>query len=144
MVFNIPKVHIYILLIIILPSSFGRVGLLLLAFATGILIDNFENSVGVNAATATFVAFIKPYIANIFIQSQSLETQLRMKPTISDYGMAKLFRFVGAMLFFHFLFFYFFEAFSFSNFFYTLGKVIYSTIISFVFAIIYNILLNNK
>lgn len=142
--FEIPKIHVYILFIIILPNYFNRAVLLLGAFTIGLVVDSFDNSMGLNAATATFVAFIKSFFSPLLVESKTTEAKLKLIPTLATYGMGKMMRFIGVLLLFHFLFYYFFEAFSLNNVWHIIGRALYSTVLSFICALFYNVLFNNK
>ena len=56
------KVFVYPLFILFLPIRTATTAAVLLALATGLLVDLFEGSIGVHASAAVFSAFARPII----------------------------------------------------------------------------------
>ena len=52
---------LYVAFILLLPIEIGSLTLILVAFATGFIVDVFYDSLGVNAAACVFIGFIRPY-----------------------------------------------------------------------------------
>lgn len=63
-----------------------RWALLVWAFLMGLLIDVFENTPGVTAASLTLVAFLQPMLLELFISREALED---LKPGIATFGFAR-------------------------------------------------------
>lgn len=60
--------YIYLLLLVRIPHTFPRIGLLIIAFCTGLFIDAFTNSWGIHAFSAVFITFTLPAFVSIFSQ----------------------------------------------------------------------------
>lgn len=52
---------VYVAFILLLPLEMGPLLLMFVAFATGLSVDLFYDSLGVNAAASVFIAFVRPY-----------------------------------------------------------------------------------
>ncbi len=80
--FGYANPYIYILFILILPIHINRLLLILLGFISGSIIDVFANSMGVHAASATLIAFLRPFIIKQISTKQDLET--KYSPTVHE------------------------------------------------------------
>lgn len=63
---NFVNPYLYIYFIIALPVAFPRIPALLLAFLMGGIIDIFSNTPGVNMFACVLVAFLRPYLLQVF------------------------------------------------------------------------------
>jgi len=59
--FGVALCFLYLLIILSLPVSIGHIPLILLSFGIGLFIDMFYDTMGIHAASATFIGFIRPY-----------------------------------------------------------------------------------
>lgn len=57
--------YLYVLFILLLPVNAPRYVVLLSAFFIGIVIDLFTDSMGIHAAAAVFIAYIRPSVIRI-------------------------------------------------------------------------------
>ena len=55
---------VYVLFIFLLPFNIQKWQLLLLGFFTGLTVDLFNGTPGLNAAATVFLAFVRPYVIN--------------------------------------------------------------------------------
>jgi hypothetical protein len=68
---KIPHLHrlvtpyLYYLFILWLPFSISRMGLLLVAFITGLILDYFMMTPGLHAAACVLIAYVRPFVINI-------------------------------------------------------------------------------
>jgi hypothetical protein len=80
---KIPHLHqfvipyIYYLFILWLPFSISRVGLMLVAFITGMTLDAFTQSPGIHTAPCVLIAFLRPYIIGILTPKDASEFNYR-------------------------------------------------------------------
>ena len=90
---KIPHLHryivpyLYFLFVLWLPFSINRLGLLLAAFAGGLLLDYFTNTPGLHAAACVLVAYARPFIINILIPKDTNEFNYR-EPSPGALGWA--------------------------------------------------------
>ncbi len=90
---KIPHLHryivpyLYFLFVLWLPFSINRLGLLLAAFAGGLLLDYFTNTPGLHAAACVLVAYARPFIITILIPKDTNEFNYR-EPSPGALGWA--------------------------------------------------------
>lgn len=125
---------VYILLIIVLPFETSNVSLLLFAFFLGLFIDVFEDTGGVHASATVFIAFIRPFILNIFKGRDGYP--IESTPGISDYGFVWFIKYAFVLIFVHSFIYYIVLQFSFENFFLILLKMLFTGILTIFLIII--------
>ncbi|GAA0877657.1 hypothetical protein GCM10009119_06250 [Algoriphagus jejuensis] len=82
--FGVAFAFIYLLGILILPVSLRPVSLILIAFALGLIIDVFYETIGMHAAAATFMAFARSlWLRAISPTGGYVEAE---EPSISEMG----------------------------------------------------------
>ena len=123
---------IYILFVMLLPLATPKYFLLPLAFLLGLTIDVFSNSFGIHAAATTFIAYLRPMLVSVI---SNREEEKNNYPGLKQNGFQWFLFYAMTMVFFHHLALFFLEVFSFSAFFYTILKIIISSIFS-VFVIV--------
>jgi hypothetical protein len=68
---KIPHLHkfivpyLYYLFILWLPFSISRMGLLVIGFITGIVLDFFMMTPGLHAAACVLIAYLRPFVINV-------------------------------------------------------------------------------
>ncbi len=105
---------IYILFILLLPINTPKWILLILAFSTGIIIDIFDNTIGVHAFALTFVTFLRPFILKIWSPYDGYDPLKELLP--NEYGFGWFVKYSFLMVAIHQLVLFYMEAFSFRNF----------------------------
>lgn len=65
--FGYATIYIYLLFILKMPRFTTRNELMIWAFISGVIVDMFNNTPGINAAAITTLAFIRKYTLAIFI-----------------------------------------------------------------------------
>lgn len=76
---KIPHLHrfivpyLYFLFILWLPFSIRQIGVLFIAFITGLTLDYFKGSPGLHAAACVLMAYARPFIINILIPKDTSE-----------------------------------------------------------------------
>lgn len=120
--------YLYILFIIILPINTPKWLLLVLGFILGLTIDLFTHTPGMNSSATVLIAFIRPYVLEIIAPREGYEKN--SSPRVKLYGFTWFLRYtIILVLVHHFLLFYI-EVFRFTDFFYTFGRVVLSTVFS--------------
>jgi hypothetical protein len=90
---RIPHLHrfivpyLYYLFILWLPFSISRVGLLLIGFVTGLILDYFTMTPGLHAAACVLIAYARPFIISILIPKDTAEFNYR-EPSPAAMGWA--------------------------------------------------------
>jgi hypothetical protein len=122
----------YVFFLLFLPMSTPKSLLLFIGFGYGLLVDVFFDSPGLHAAACTLLAYLRPDVISIITPSGGYDEYTPISVHILGirWVISYTLILVGAH---HFLLF-FLEAFSFMNFFLTLFKIIFSTLLtSFLF-----------
>ena len=119
--------YLYILFILALPVQLPRWFLLILAFVLGLTIDIFSNTIGMHAFATVFVAFFREGIIKLFT---NIEEGNNPTPSFHTFGVSAFIKYVVLMVIIHHSLLFILEAFSFSNFWIMLTKIILSSLVS--------------
>lgn len=117
--------YLYVLFILMLPLRLPPVLVMIIAFATGMLVGAFNNTAGLHAAACTFVGFIRPTVLKLVSPREGYDSDAT--PTIRDLGLSWFMTNATIMVTAHHLVLLFLEEFSFNSFFTTLLRVILSS-----------------
>lgn len=126
--------YLYILFILLLPFETPKWLLLIFAFIQGLTIDMFVQTPGIHAAACVFMAYLRPFIASTISSKKDYEPGIQ--PSIQDLGFAWFLSYAGILTLAHHFVLFFAEVFQFSEFFITLQRIIYSTIVTLFLIII--------
>lgn len=96
---------LYVLFLINLPTDVNRITLLLIAFATGLVIDAFSSTAGIHSFACVLIAYFKPTFCKAFGPSDSSA----IKPSFRSFGRTHYLQFAFVMVAIHHLVFYFME-----------------------------------
>ncbi len=111
--YSLATPFIYILFILLLPFETPNWLLFTLAFLTGLTVDAFYDTAGINAAACTVLAFVRTIFINITVQRQGFENE--PEPKLGIMGFRWFFFYTIVLTLFHHLTLIFLEAFSFSE-----------------------------
>ncbi len=115
---------LYVGAILMLPLKADKSLVLFIAFVTGLIIDMFYNTMGMNAAACAFMAYCRPRILNFY--SPAGDYSADATATISSMGIRWMLGYAGTLIFLHHFILFYLEMLSFHDFFTTLAKVILS------------------
>jgi hypothetical protein len=137
LLFQVAKPFVFLLFLLTLPFSYPTPLLMLLAFVTGLSVDllSEQSATGLNSFACVAMMAARGRLADL-VSSSSFRTrgeiQLRNQSTLW------LASYLGPLILFHHLLYFYLEAFSFLNFFFTLGQALlsaaYTLSISFILA----------
>lgn len=136
--FNTAFCFLYIGFLLFLPIQMPKVLLLLLAFVCGITVDVFYDTIGVNAAAAVLLAYLRPYVLLVltprddYEKTDSVNVHVMGWRWFSVYGLF--------LIFVHHLALFFLELGSFREVGFTLMKVLVSTVFTFLVLVIIQLL----
>ena len=91
--------YIYVLFILLLPVDMSKSLLLVLAFAMGLTIDFFGNTLGLHAAATVLLAFAKPGVINLFFSN--IEFSANEEPGLKRLKFAGFFKYAFVLVFIH-------------------------------------------
>ncbi len=126
--------NIYILALFILPYKVKGIPLLLFGFFLGLLMDFADNTVGIHAAACTFTAYIRPRLLQLTSTREEID-DMHGGQGITDVRWFLKYSFISTLLFNTILI--FAEAFTFSDVFLSIIRIILSTFISMLFMTLY-------
>ena len=133
---------IYPVLLLILVRNINGSLLLLFGFGLGFIVDVFSNTGGAHAVACTVIAFVRPFfLSSIGPMDMGWD---QIKPSIVSLGIKNFAAYSFFLLAIHHVVFFLLEVFSFSNFPYTLLRIIASLSISWVLVMSLQFLFNGK
>ncbi len=121
----------YVLFILLLPFNTPKPLTLILSFILGLCIDMFYDTQGMHAAACITMAFVRSFVLELFAPREGYDEQL--KPTIAYMGVGWFSSYALILILVHHLVLFYIEAFTFTEFFRTLLRVLGSTIATFGF-----------
>ena len=119
--------YIYILFILSLPVLTPRWLSLILAFALGLTVDAFSNTMGMHAFAAVLIAFLRNGTVKLFI---ALDEGNNPTPSFYTFGVSAYVKYIVVLVFIHHATLFFLEAFTLTNFWFTLSKIILSSVVT--------------
>ena len=137
---KIPHLHrfivpyIYFLLVLWLPFSISRIGLLTIGFMTGMALDFFTVTPGLHAAACVLVAYCRPFVINILTPKDPTEFNYR-EPSPRAMGWTPYLVYAMVLTIFHHGYLTLLEWLSFGSFLDFLIKVVATTAISMLLII---------
>jgi hypothetical protein len=96
--FNYAFCFIYIGGVLLLPADTDRLYLLLIAFATGFMVDVFSNTFGMHAFATVLIAYIRPFLLNYQMEAKGTE---RMDLGIRSQGIGAFLSYIVPLIFIH-------------------------------------------
>ena len=126
---------LYVLFILMLPTSLPKVAMLLIAFASGLTVDVFSNVMGFHAMAATFVAFCRITFADKILtrgEAVTIDT-----PSTRSVAIGPMLFYLALMLFLFYALYFLLVYFSFHDFFRILLSALLSTFFTWLLAILY-------
>jgi hypothetical protein len=137
---KIPALHqfiipyLYFLFLLWLPFSVSRIGLLVIGFLTGMVLDWFSNTPGLHAAACVLLAYARPFVINVLTPKDTSEFNYR-EPSPKAMGWTPYLVYVLVLTLLHHSYLVFLEWLSFGSFFHFLIKIVTTTAISMLLII---------
>lgn len=132
--YNLAVPYVYILFIMLLPFNTPNVLLFLLAFLTGLTVDVFYDTLGLNAAACTVLAYVRIVFINLTVQREGFDNE--PDPSLGIMGLRWFLFYALILTFCHHLVLFTFETFRFSDFGYTLLSVLLSSLLTLMLILI--------
>jgi rod shape-determining protein MreD len=120
--------------ILLLPVEIPSWLLLLLSFATGLIIDFFSVSPGMHTSATVLTGFLRPYILRIVSPRDGYEQG--SEPSMITYGFRWFLAYAFLMVFIHHTTLFYLEVFRLAHFFRTLLRVLLSSFFSLTFILL--------
>lgn len=123
--YNLATPYLYILFILLLPFEISNGLLFLLAFITGLTVDVFYDTPGLNAAASTVLALVRILFISVTVQKDGFDNE--PEPSLGIMGFRWFFFYALILTFFHHLALFLIETFRITELPYTLMRVGLST-----------------
>lgn len=136
--------YVYFIFILWLPFKINRVLLMLLAFILGFFIDSFRHQPGFHSAACVLMAYFRPFIVNLLIPQDGVESSYDEPSFKSMGGMLPYMIYAGILIAFHNTWLFLLEAWQFSDGWYFLLKTLLSTAISMLLVFLTELLFSRK
>ncbi|MFN8210756.1 MAG: rod shape-determining protein MreD [Bacteroidales bacterium] len=129
--------YAYIMFIMLLPVEIPGWLLLIISFFTGLFIDFFSGTMGMNTGATVAAGFARPYILRLVSPRDGYEPGA--SPSMLAYGFRWFLFYSLLVVFLHHFVLFFLEVFRFTDFFRTIFRIILSTgfTVSFILIIEY-------
>ncbi len=134
---------VYILGVMMLPTTLGRIPTLLVAFAAGALVDVFCNIPGFHAFSCTMMAFARVLFGNRILTQGDPEAVIET-PSIRQVPLQTFMGYALMMSLVYSVTYGLVEAFSFGNFWLTLLSMIVNTAVTWVLVMLCQLLVPEK
>ena len=133
---------LYILFILWLPIETNKALVMALAFAIGLSVDVFSDTMGMHASASIFLAFARPYVIQFLSPREGYESNL--VPSVGNLGIAWFLSYASICTILHHIFLFFVEVFRFSEFFSTIGRALASSVFTIVLILITQLFFHNS
>ncbi|RQP11602.1 MAG: rod shape-determining protein MreD [Parapedobacter sp.] len=140
--YNLATPFPYILFILLLPVGIPNFLLYCIAFFTGITVDAFYDTLGVNAAACVALVWARILFIRITLQTDQYESYLT--PLWGNVPFRWYFLYVTVLALFHHAVLFMMETFSFHQFHYTIIRVLLSCIFTVIIILLFSLLFYRK
>ena len=128
--FNVAMPVVFISLILRLPVNLHTGWVLTIAFVTGLVIDIFNNTPGMNALACTIVAAIRRPVFNTFV---SRENDMNIPiPSVDSMGVGDYFKYMATIVTIYCALVFLIQAFTLHNILLTLARIAASSVLSII------------
>ena len=128
--FNVAMPVVFIYLILRLPVNRHGGWVLTIAFLSGLLIDVFTNTPGMNSLACTIMAAVRRPVFNMFV---SRENDMNVPvPSVDSMGVGDYFKYMAVLVTLYCTLIFLIQAFSLHNFLLTLARIAGSSVLSII------------
>ena len=131
--------YLYVLFILTLPFETPKWLLLFAAFAMGIAVDIFSQTLGIHALAAISMAFLRPYLLEIIAPREGYD--IGVQPNVNSFGFYWFLKYAAILVLAHHLVLFYTETFTFHQFFSTLLRTILSSIFTLLLIVLSQLLI---
>jgi rod shape-determining protein MreD len=139
--YNMATPFVYILFLMLLPFGIPNLFLYLIAFATGLTLDAFYDTLGVNAAACVMLAFVRISFISLTLNRDGFDEP---EPTLGNMGFKWFILYAILCVFSHHLVLFFLETFRLAEFSYTLLRCFLSGIFTLFTIILIEFIFYNR
>lgn len=140
--FNTALPLAFIYFIMRLPVTMGAIGVMTLSFFTGLTVDIFSDTMGMNALACTILAVLRlPALRLYFPREEDLTNP---EPSMRSLGVATYMKYAITVSLIYCTLFFTIEAFSFFNIWHLILRIVGSTLLTFIVIICIDSLTNRR
>ncbi len=132
--YNLSAPYIYILFIMLLPFDIPNWMLFPIAFFTGLTIDVFYDTPGLNALATVAMAFVRILFISITVQKEGFDNE--PEPTLSIMGFRWFFTYTLVLTLVHHFILFAVESFNLSGIKYAIGRFLFSSVFTIILILI--------
>jgi len=125
---------IYIGFIILLPLQLSPIILIVVAFLSGLVVDMFYSTPGINASAGVFIGFLRPYWLSMITPRGGYEDV--NIPRLKTLGFSWFTKYALPLILVHHFFLFIVEAGDLINFWFVINKTIFSTVYTYSILVI--------
>jgi rod shape-determining protein MreD len=125
---------LYVFFILALPFETPSWMVLIFAFILGVSVDTFTSTLGMHTSATVFMGFCRAYLLKLIEPRGGYE--FNSKPNVQIMGLTWYLIYITSLVFLHHLFLFYVESFKFTQFFYTFGRAIASTVFTLLLVLI--------
>ncbi|MCR5050349.1 MAG: hypothetical protein K6A36_04625 [Paludibacteraceae bacterium] len=130
---------IYVMCLLLMPITSHRNTEMVIGALAGLVMDVFSNSLGVHIGACIFVMFLRPYVLGMLVTDID---RLNEQVSLRSLGAGALIKYTVILVLIHHLAVFMLAAWSWSHFGYVLLETIVSGLLTILFVIGYNLLIN--
>lgn len=119
---------VYIAFIVLLPMQTSRFWVLMLSFLMGLTMDFMMGSYGINTIASLFVGFLRPFILALAVKNE--DDSDKGVPCVRKMDRGRFIRYSSILVVLHCLVYFFFETATIDYFYYTLLRVVVSSVLT--------------
>lgn len=139
--YNLSTPFIYVLFILILPFRIPNLLLYLIAFATGLTLDAFYDTLGVHTTACVVLALVRILFISVSLNREDIDTS---EPSLGNMGLKWFSLYAILCIFTHHLVLFFLEAFQLSTLSYTLGRTLLSVLFTLFAVLLVEFIFHNR
>jgi rod shape-determining protein MreD len=133
--------YVFPLFILLLPFETPRWLLMIIGMSAGLALDIVLGSTGMHAATCLLIGYLRPFLITIITPKG---TEFEISPNVYAQGITWFVVYLGIATFVYLAFYFFVEAATLANLWLTVLKIIFSTIVSVIFMLIFLYLFSSR
>lgn len=139
--YNLANPFVYVLFIMLLPLNTPNLVLYLSAFVTGLTLDAFYDTLGVNVCACIMLAFVRILFISV---SVSKDNQDDTEPTLGNMGFKWFIIYATLGIFSHHIILFFLETFRITEFTYTLTRCLLSSVFTLFLVLLIELVFYNR
>ena len=139
--YNLANPFVYVLFLLLLPFSTPNLILYLLAFITGLTMDAFYDTVGVNTSACVALAFVRVMFISVSVNRDNID---ETEPTLGNMGFKWFILYSTLCIFIHHIILFFLETFRITEFSYTFVRCLLSSIFTLFLVLLIELVFYNR